>query len=272
MATQNPQRVEFGQAVKRARLAAEVTLKQVEERLHWYPGKASRVEAGTRVPVPAEVYQLADLFNLNSEDRAALHALADAARKREVSAHVADFAQSFLTYERAATQYDYWDAELIPAILQTKTYARALLATAGTDDLDAQVVDRVARRAVLTRDDPPTVRVLLGEAALRSQVGGPDGLREQLEHVLETATLPNVTIRVLPDTVGAHRAKGVGFTYLHLASSDVTRVYIDGITDATYIHEADETAVYSATFEGIWAQALDDEGSATILRVHIGTD
>lgn len=272
MATQNPQRVELGQAVKRARLAAEVTLKQVEDRLHWYAGKASRVEAGTRVPVPAEVDQLAGMFKVNREDRAALHALADAARKREVSSRVADFAQSFLAYERAATQYDYYDADLLPAILQTETYARALLATAGSADLDEQVADRMARRAVLTRDDPPTVRVLLGEAVLRQEVGGPAALHEQLRHLLDTAELPNVSVRVLPHTVGAHRSLGVGFTYLHLASSEITRVYIEGITDATYIHEADETKVYAETFEGLWSQALDDEGSANILRVHISTD
>src|SRR5207244_3876469 len=91
LATQNPQRFEFGEMLQRSRKKAGLKTAEVESNLRWYPGKVSRVEAGTRVPVPAEVDRLADLYKLTKRDRETLHVLADAARKREAQARVADF-------------------------------------------------------------------------------------------------------------------------------------------------------------------------------------
>lgn len=83
---------------------------------------------------------------------------------------------------------------------------------------------------------------------------------------------PNVSIRVLPFVAGAHRALGVGFTFVRLETPAITRVYIEGLTDATYIHEADETDAYEQGFEQLWKTALDERDSATMIRRRIGTE
>jgi hypothetical protein len=270
MAAQNPQRFELGNMLQRARKHAGLKSAAVEQNLRWYPGKVSRVEAGTRVPVPAEVDRLAALYGLSHRDRETLHALADAARKRESPARIADFAQTYITLERAATEIRYFDTELIYSGMQTEAYARAVLANSKSQDVEERLVDRLARRAILTRDNPPKVRVVLGEAALHRLVGGEETLRDQLRHLLSVGKYPNVSIRILPFAVGAHRALGVGFYFLRLKTPALTRVYIEGLTDATYIHEPDETAVYEQGFEEIWAAALDERASATMLRRRVG--
>ncbi len=272
VATQNPQRFELGEMLKRAREKAGLKPRAVENELRWYAGKTSRVEAGTRVPVPAEIDRLAELYRLGKGDRETLHLLADAARKRESPSRVADFAQTYVTLERAATEIRYYDAELVFGLLQSERYARAVLANSRSQHVEERTADRVARQAILKRENPPDVRVILGEAALHRMVGGEEGLREQVTELLAKGRLPNVAIRVLPFAAGAHRALGVGFTFLRLATPAITRVYIEGLTDATYIHEPDETAVYEQDFAELWAMALDERRSASILRRRIGTE
>ena len=269
MATQNPQRFELGETLRGLRERTGHKPSEIERELRWYAGKVSRVEAGTRVPVAAEIDRLSDLYSISAEERATLHLLADAARKRESSARVADFAQTYVTLERAATDIKYYDAELINALVQTEAYARALLETSVAGQVDERLEDRMRRRALLTKDNPPNAQILLGEASLYRLVGGVNVLREQLSHLLEVGGLPNVSIRILPFSAGAHRAIGVGFVFLRLPAPNIVRVYIEGLTDATYIHEADETAEYERGFDQLWAQAATDDESATILRERI---
>lgn len=270
MATHNPQRAALGEMLRNLRQRAGLDTDQVEKELDWYKGKASRVEVGGRGIVPAEAARLAELYKLDAEDAATLRLLAIAARKRESPAHVADFAQSYITFERQADEILFFDDILIHSLVQTERYARALLGTSSTVKLGERVADRVARQSILKRPDPPTVKILLGEAAVHTLVGGAEVMRQQLRHLLDVAELPSVSIRIMPFSAGAHRALGVGFRIVKVASpASITRVYLEGLTDATYIHEPDETEVYLKAFADLWESAADDQESATILRRRI---
>lgn len=270
MATLNPQRVQLGALLGNAREAAGITPDEVARELRWYKQKVARVESGQRVPTGAEMDRLADLYSIPVEARAGLHVLADAARKREAPARVADFAQSFVTFERIAREIRYYDAELVYGLLQNEDYARAVLTLDHREDVEDRVADRMSRQGVLSSDEPPNLRIVLGEAALLRAVGGQRVLADQLRHLDAMTERPNINIRILPFTVGAHPAIGVGFTYLRLTAPSITRVYIEGLTDATYIADPAETAVYEQTHDRLWSLALDEEESATILRRHIG--
>lgn len=269
MATQNPQRAALGEMLRNLRTRAGMETDQVEAELGWYKGKASRVETGARGIVPAEASRLADLLKLGDEDRATLVQLALAARKRESPAHVADFAQTYVTFERQAKGIQYYDGELIHALFQTEAYARAVLAT-GSGEVTERLPDRIARQDILARENPPEVRMVLGEAALHVEVGGPGVMREQVQHLLNMGALSNVSIRILPFAAGAHRALGVGFYIVQVAEpAKITRVYTEGLANGTYIHEPDEVAVYRSTFAQLWDMAASDQESATILRRRI---
>lgn len=270
LARHNPQRAALGEMLRNLRLKAGLESDRVEAELGWYKGKASRVEVGGRGIVPAEAAMLADLYKLDVAERETVLQLAIAARKRESPAHVADFAQSYITFERQAGEIEFWDDILIHSLVQTQDYARALLGTSSATQLDQRVADRISRQSILTRTNPPTVKILLGEAAVHMQVGGPRVMHEQIQHLLTVAALPSVSIRIMPFAAGAHRALGVGFRIVKVASpASITRVYLEGLTDATYIHEPDETDVYLKAFADLWESAADDHESATILRRRI---
>lgn len=270
LATLNPQRVQLGALLRAARTAAEIETEQVATELRWYKQKVSRVESGQRVPTGAEIDRLADLYRIPHDERAGLHVIADAARKREAPARIADFAQSFVTFERTASEIRYYDSELVYGLLQTPDYARVVIAFDRMDDVEARVADRVSRRQILAGDHPPELKIVLGEGVLHRVVGGPEAHAAQLRHLLAAIEQPSTRVRILPFAVGAHRALGVGFTHLRLADQAITRVYIEGLTDATYLADPEETVVYESAHDDLWSRAFDDEESANILRRHIG--
>lgn len=272
MATANPLRVELGQRLRALRITADVKTTAVDsdDILGWYPGKTSKVETGTRVPGDAEIHRLGTLYNIGDDELANLKALAKGARKRTRMPHVADFARNYVLLEQAAESIDYHDAELIPAVLQAPGYARDLLSQASSEDIDVRVAERLERGQLLTRPAGPRFRAVLGEAALHRLPTDPGAALEQLEHLLEvSATEDDGEIRILPFDVGLHPVVGVGFTIVRLTSPAITRVYLEGATAATYLHEPIETDVYTSRFERLWALAADRDASATLLRRRI---
>jgi hypothetical protein len=266
MATRNPQRIELGQMLERLRERAGVTPAEVDEEMHWYEGKCRRVETGDRVVSYVEIDRLADRYKASKDRRSTLHHLAEAARRREPTASVDDFAQTYITLERQASGIDYYHGELICGLFQTENYARTILAT-GTGHVPQRLLDRMARQKVLTSNNPPKVRMVLGEAALHIQVGGAVAMRDQLRHLLRATELPNVAIRILPFAAGAHQAFGVPFYVVTVAPpASITRVYAEGLTDATYIQAPDQVLTYEGAFTRVWNLAASDQDSAKILR------
>lgn len=270
MATENPQRHDLGKAVKAYRIRAGLNTRELDTdpQLRWHAGKASRVESGKRTIVAAEAARLADLFKLSAAEREQFFELADAARKRTAPPHVADFAATYVTFERVAKAIDYYGDALVPGIAQAPQYARAILLCSGAVDVEERLTERIDRQKVLVREDPPKVRIVLGEAALHQMPGGTEGLREQLEHLRDLQQMPNVHVRIVPFSAGAYRL--LGTSYHRVEIDGTTRVYIEGLTKATYIHEEYEVGLYEAEFQRLWeGAALDDAASATMLGKRI---
>lgn len=270
MATENPQRHDLGKALKAYRIRAGLGTRDLDQdpELRWHAGKASRVESGKRTIVAAEASRLATLLGLTPEEREQFFELADAARRRTAPAHVADFAATYVTFERVARAIAYYGDALVPGLAQPEKYARAILACSGSTDVDERLTDRIDRQKILVREDPPEVRILLGEAALYQEVGGIEGLRELLQRLKELQAMPNVSVRFVPFRAGAHRL--LGTSYHSVKVDGARRVYIEGVTKATYIHEEDEVDLYESEFERLWeGAALDDGASATMLDKRI---
>ena len=119
----------------------------------------------------------------------------------------------FATYiglESAASEIRIYEVTLIPGLLQTEDYARAVIAAGAVDGapeaVERNVAVRMARQPTLLTEDPPQLWTVLDEAALHRRVGGSELMRMQLERLLEMSALPNVAIQVLPFGAGAHPA------------------------------------------------------------------
>lgn len=270
MAIKNPQRIDFGKALKAYRTRAGLHTKDLDQdpELDWHAGKASRIESGGRTVVAAEAARLVVLLKLSADERTQFLQLASAAKEKTAPAHVADFAASYVTFERVAKAIDYYGDLLIPGIAQSPAYARAVLLCSGSAGIEGRFADRMDRQKVLVRESPPDVRIVLGEAALHQKLGGTEGLREALEHLRSLQQMPNVSIRVVPFSAGGHRM--LGTSYHRVEIDGEKRVYIEGLTKATYIHEADEVRLYETEFQRLLTgAALDDDASATMLAKRI---
>jgi transcriptional regulator with XRE-family HTH domain len=261
--------------LRRFREAAHLTCEEVAEHLECSASKISRIETGRVSVSPRDVRDLLDLYGVPGGQRDGLIQLARDSRQKGWWHAYSDAIQPrFATYiglESAASEIRIYEVALIPGLMQTQEYARAVIA-AGSVGARREAVERavavlLARQPVLTGDDPPRLWTVLDEAALRRRVGGAGLMRLQLEHLLDLAGLPNVAIQVLPFGAGAHPAMGRPFVILGFperADSDV--VYLEDLTSALYLEDADEVDRYNVFFNHLRATALSFGDSVSLIR------
>jgi transcriptional regulator with XRE-family HTH domain len=252
-----------------------MTLEQVAERFEWSVSKASRMELG-RVPVTArDVGDLLTLYGVSDEaQRAELLALARASRQRDWWSRFDDVMPRqfslYLGFEANAAKILSFEISLIPGLLQTAEYTRALirakLPLASDDEVERRVEARIERQQILTRENPPQLWVIVDEAAIRREIGGAEVMSAQLKRILEVGTLPNVTVQVLPFAGGAHGSMESGFIVLTFEDpQDPDVACLDLLTRSLYMEDRDDVDRYRSAFEHLRAQAASPADSTRII-------
>jgi transcriptional regulator with XRE-family HTH domain len=263
--------------LRRLRETAGLTCEQVAEHLECSASKISRVETGRVSVSPRDVRDMLDLYDVPGEQRESLVQLArDSRQKGWWHAYNDTMLPQFATYlglESAASEIRIYEVNLIPGLLQTEDYARAVIRAgmmnSPSEDVERSVALRMARQPAVTRDDPPKVWAVMDEAALRRRVGGAGLMRMQLEHLLAQAQLPNVAVQVIPFAGGAHPAMGRPFVILVFPDRiDTDVVYLEDLTSALYLEDVAEVDRYNVFFNHLRATALSfDDSSALITSV-----
>ncbi|MEV5747241.1 DUF5753 domain-containing protein [Actinoallomurus sp. NPDC052308] len=177
----------------------------------------------------------------------------------------------FIGLEADATFIGLFELILVPGLLQTEAYARALMETGPFADdperVDRLVAVRMRRQELLHEADPPRLRTILDEAALRREVGGRKLMRAQLQILLDISVLPHVTIQVIPFSAGAHLGVASAFGVMHVGSrSDLQVATVDSLTEMSYREENTQVRAYSAAFEHLHATALSDRDSQKFMQ------
>jgi hypothetical protein len=220
-----------------------------------------------------EVMELCEAYSVGGEERDELVRLAREARRqgwwhpyRDVLK--AGFSQ-FLSFEAEAVTYRSYEAQVIPGLLQTGEYARAVLfgsRVRSSEEAERAVRVRLARQARVTAaQDPLNVWQIVEEAALHRMVGGPQTMREQLGHLLELGELANVSLQVLPYKAGVHAAIDGPFVLLTFNGyPDV--LYLEHLMGCLYLEEPDETGAAELIFDHLRAAALNTGDSAALIR------
>src|SRR6266702_211211 len=263
--------------LRRLREAARLTCEEVADHLECSASKISRVETGRVSVSPRDVRDMLELYGVPPQQRESLVQLARDSRQKGWWHASSDTMQpQFVTYvglESAASEIRIYEVSLIPELLQTEDYARAVIRSgmmnSPAEDVERRVALRMARQPAITRDDPPKVWAVLDEAALRRRVGGAGLMRLQLEHLLAQATLPNVAVQVIPFGGGAHPAMGRPFIILVFPERvDTDVVYLEDLTSALYLEDVAEVDRYNVFFNHLRASALSfDDSSALIASV-----
>jgi transcriptional regulator with XRE-family HTH domain len=261
--------------LRRLREVAHLTCEDVADHLECSASKISRVETGRVSVSPRDVRDMLEIYGVSGQERDSLVQLArDSRQKGWWHAYSDTINPQFATYvglESAASEIRVYEVSLIPSLLQTEDYARAIITSGmmnGTgDEMERSVALRMARQPALTRDDePPLLWTVLDEAALRRRVGGRELMRAQLEHVLELSSLKNVAMQVIPFGAGAHPAMGRPFVILVFPERvDPDVVYLEDLTSAFYLEDVEEVDRYNVFFNHLRATALSFDDSAALV-------
>ncbi|MEU5715477.1 helix-turn-helix transcriptional regulator [Streptomyces sp. NPDC020403] len=180
-----------------------------------------------------------------------------------------DWARAFMAHSARAVAISEYAAHVVPGLLQTETYARALLGVGRTlrsaEHLEERLTARLERQERLRSADRPELWVVLDEAVLRRPVGGPAVMRAQLARLLATADESHITVQVLPFAQGEHDALGGSLTVLHLP--DGTEVsYTEGAHYGQLIEDPEEVRDFAVTYDRLRAAALPPLMSLDMIR------
>ncbi|GGM43442.1 transcriptional regulator [Longimycelium tulufanense] len=247
----------LGAQLRQARKEAGLTMRELAEKLklqshapigHW--------ESGARPPKVEDVATYLAAVGVSGSRREEILALArrpdgpqwvsvGMPAQREQLAALCEF-------ERTATHITEVTPLLVPGLLQTADYARAIMARSGKSpaEVETRVAIRLGRRSVLERDSLRFI-AMVGEAALRTVVGGVHAMTEQLRFLLKAATWPSVGIRVIPLEADWYPAMEGAFTIFRFSDSDPI-VCLENRISGMFLHRPEDVDAYEA------AQAMMD--------------
>lgn len=178
--------------------------------------------------------------------------------------HDPDWFKEHVSYEARASMLKIFELALIPGILQTPEYARALMEDAGIEDIDDQLTARLARQEILGRVPRPLVWVILAESVLDWPVGGAEVMRAQLARILELSELPNLKVRVVPRSAGATIGLDGAFKVLSVEEGDVA--YTEAHGGGRLILGTSEVRRFGIRYDRIGVKALPEDSSRTKIK------
>jgi len=272
-----------GPTLRRRRLAAELkksreeagfTQESVSRHFEWHSAKVTRIE-NARVPVTArDVNDLLTLYGVRDVDyREALLALARQGKPRTWWADYRDVMRpgNFVGMESDASTTRVWEPIVLPGLLQSEAYMRALIGTGRRHDRKETIERRVAlrrmRQARLTAPSPLQLVALIDESVIHRVVGGPSVMQEQRRKLIEVSALPNVSMRIVPYSAGEHPFMGGSVALLEfpdVAHLDV--IYLEGLAGDYYEEQPAEVKRYRDEFERLRSRALSESSSISLIE------
>jgi hypothetical protein len=268
-------RIILGGHLRRMRVAAGISRSDAGWEIRSSESKISRMELGRIGLKERDVGDLLKLYGLDDdEERARLLALAAEANNPGWWHRYGDVLPSwfhaYIDLEAAAQLIRLYDLQLVPGLLQTREYTRAVVqlgrGTVPTEEVERRITLRLKRQEVLTRPDPVRLWAVVDEAALRRPVGGVNCIIDQLDYLIEMSELPNVTLQVAPFSLGGHSVQAGAFTILRFPEEDLPdKVYIEHLSSALYLDKPEDLDQYTAAMEALCVAAPTPSKTREIL-------
>ncbi|MBB5998569.1 transcriptional regulator with XRE-family HTH domain [Streptomonospora salina] len=261
--------------LRELREQAGLTADEVTDRAHqrgaqrWSPSKITRIERNEWIrPKVEDVEMLLDIYEVtDQDDRDACVALAKQARRRGWWVGYSDvLGRGALTgLEVEASVIRTFELAVVPGLLQTEEYARAMIRGGGItdeDEVERRVEARMMRQQILSRADAPRYWATIDEAALRKIPAA--ALREQVSHLLQVQR-STLRVQVLPDAAGLHAGMMGPFVIMDFPSDPIV-VYIEGHTSQTFHEEPEDVERYNLLYTYVQAAALSVDDSTAFLE------
>lgn len=257
--------------LRRLREAAGLNMEQAAAALGTSRPTVVRLEtAGTR-PRQAIVAEMVDLYGGGEALKLALMELARKIRTRGWWTAYGDvLSPSFAELEDEANEIRGLQVQVIHGLLQTTDYAHALIRgyTQDAKEINRRLQAREHRKAVLARQDAPTLNMVMDEAILHRQIGGPKVMHGQLAALLEAGERPNISIRVIPVEAGGYPSIGNGsvtiFRFPRSIDPDVA--YTESFAGGIFVEDLGAVRSCSVEVDRISEHALPEDESAARIR------
>ena len=254
-------RRELGALLRTLRNQNGLTVEQAAEQLLCSPSKVSRMETGHGAATPRDIRDLCNLYAVT--DQAERDRLMKLARESKLQGWWQSYDLTYATYvglEAEAVAISDFQSSVVPGLLQTPDYARAghegTMPRLTNEQIEMQIQAKLTRQSLLTQANPLTFRAVMDEAVLRRVVGGPQVMGKQLDRLIEVARLPNVTLQIIPFTVGSHPGLESNFNILELPKPTPSIVFVEGLVGSMYLERAEDLKRYQEVFERLQTVAL----------------
>ncbi|MFJ2027305.1 helix-turn-helix domain-containing protein [Streptomyces sp. NPDC087897] len=270
-------RRKLGEELRSLRHTAGLTSREAARLLGWHQSKVSRVETGASGVTPSDVARLLDAYAVRDpRSRSLLEVLAGSAGGggsewwHAYRGLIPPQYRDFISLESQASTVRTLETSVVPGLLQTAGYARAVtrasLGGLPEEHLDSLVEVRLTRQRVLRTSSPPRFTAVLDEAVLHREVGGPEVMRDQVQHLMQMSQLPHVCLQLLPFSAGAYiglTGPFVIFSFPNISDLDV--VVLDHLTSSLYLERKEDLDAYSSAFRTLQAHALPPERSLDLI-------
>jgi transcriptional regulator with XRE-family HTH domain len=263
-------RRELGALLRTLRTEKGLTVEQVAEQLLCSPSKVSRMETGHGIATLRDIRDLSNLYGVADEAQRDRMMRLAVEGKQQGWWEAYDLPYSkYVGLEAEAVSIHGYQSSVVPGLLQTADYARALHEAAAPklspDIIDQRVEVRLIRQQLLVRENQPIFKEVIDEAALHRIVGGHAVMCRQLERLIEACRLPGVTIRVVPFTVGAHPALESNFKILELTPPSPDVVYVEGLLGSFYLERPEELESFNRVFDQLQTMALSPNETVELI-------
>jgi transcriptional regulator with XRE-family HTH domain len=264
-------RRELGVILRTLRNERGFTVDQVAAELLCSPSKVSRMETGQRGATLRDIRDLCDLYGVTEPaERNRLTTLAREGKQQDWLQNFTMPHRAYVGLEQGARSLRNYQSAVIPGILQVADYTRALhrvvIPQPEDESIEERVEERYTRQQILTGENPPQVEIILEEAVIRRPVGGPLVMREQLHHLIKMMERPNVSVRVVPYSVGAHPALESNFTILSFDGQAPTTIHTESLAGQLYLERQQDVERYQNVFDLLRTMALSPQDTAQFIE------
>lgn len=271
MATRQPSRTGtprhvFGAVLRHYRERADLSRSDLAARIHKSVSLIESIERGERVATQDVISDLEGVAELGADGTLLVlrEQFKDSLNYQAYPAWFQDWAYK----EPEAVALRWWEPLVVPGLLQTEDYARAIFRTrlkTTKDEINELVEARIGRQAILARDDPPMLWVLLDEGVLRRPIGGPRVVFEQLARLAETREHPAIVVQVIPARVAAH--EGLKGAFAMADFDDAPSLgYEETATRGRVVDVPDDVASLDLTWNTLRSEALPRAASLDLIE------
>ncbi|MFE4690410.1 helix-turn-helix domain-containing protein [Streptomyces sp. NPDC056749] len=270
-------RRKLGEELRALRHTSGLTSRDAAALLGWHQSKVSRIETGASGVTPRDVTRLMDAYGVDDRQlRSLLRTLAGSAGGggngwwHAYRGLIPPQYRDFISLESQAFAARTLETSVVPGLLQTADYARAVTRSSldglPPAQLDSLVEVRLARQNVLHSARPLRLSVVIDEAVLRRSVGGPRVMEGQLRHLTEVAQFPHVRLQLLPFSAGSYIGLTGPFVIFSFSNtSDLDVIVLDHLTSSLYLERREDLEAYSSAFRTMQERALSPEHSLDLI-------